>query len=81
LNVAIDVVEDIPTTRLINQGTGWVLSGGSYIEVNWIKATAESPIVLTTLGGESVLLAKGNTWVELVPDENSDVDAAVVTVK
>jgi hypothetical protein len=81
LNVAIDVVEDIPTTRLINQGTGWVLSGGSYIEVNWIKATAESPIVLTTLGGESVLLAQGNTWVELVPDETSDVDAAVVTVK
>jgi hypothetical protein len=28
-----------------------------------------------------VLLAQGNTWVELVPNDSSDVDAAVVTVK
>jgi len=52
LNVGIDVVEDIPTTRLVNQGTGWVFTGGSYIEINWIKATEESPIVLSTTAGD-----------------------------
>ncbi|MFT6972856.1 MAG: hypothetical protein ACJAV4_000063 [Pontimonas sp.] len=81
LSVAIDVVEDIPTTRLVNQGSGWVFAGGFYLEVNWVKATAESPIALTTKSGQPVLLAQGNTWVELVPDDSSDVGAAVVTVK
>jgi hypothetical protein len=80
LNVSIDVVEDIPTTRLVNQGTGWVFTGGSYIEINWIKATVESPIVLSTQAGDPVLLGQGNTWLELVPNDSSDVDPAVVTI-
>ncbi len=80
LNVGIDVVEDIPTTRLVNQGTGWVFTGGSYIEINWIKATVESPIVLSTQAGDPVLLGQGNTWLELVPNDSSDVDPAVVTI-
>jgi len=81
VQVGIDVIEDIPTTRLVNQGKGWVATGGSIVEISWIKATAESPIVLTTADGEAVLLSQGNTWVELVPNENSDVDAGVVTIK
>jgi hypothetical protein len=81
LNVRIEVIEDIPTTQLISQGTGWVFSGGSFVEITWIKATAESPIALSTTDGESVLLAQGNTWVELVPNESSGVDPAVVTIQ
>jgi len=80
LQVGIDVVEDIPTTRLVNQGTGWVATGGSIVEINWFKATPESPIVLTTADGEEVRLGVGNTWVELIPNESSDVEAGVMTI-
>lgn len=80
LQVGIDVVEDIPTTRLVNQGTGWVATGGSIVEINWFKATPESPIVLTTADGEEVRLGVGNTWVELIPNESSDVEAGVLTI-
>jgi hypothetical protein len=81
LFVGIDVIEDIPTTRLVSQGKGYVATGGSIIEINWIKATAESPIVLTTNSGEAVLLAKGNTWIELLPNDSSDVDAGFVNIR
>lgn len=80
LFVGIDVVDEIiAITRLVSQGKGYVASGGSIVEVNWIKATPESPIVLTTLDGEDVLLAKGQTWIELIPNDNSDVQAGAIT--
>jgi len=81
LQVGIDVIEDIPTTRLVNQGKGWVATGGSIAEVTWIKTAADAPIVLTTASGTAVELAQGNTWIELVPNESSDVDAGVITIK
>lgn len=81
LFVGIDVIEDIPTTRLVNQGKGYVATGGSVIEINWIKATPESPIVLSTADGTEVLLGKGNTWIELLPNDSSDVDAGSVVIR
>ena len=80
LQVGIDVVEDIPTTRLVNQGKGWVATGGSILEINWFKATPESPIILTTDDGEEVRLGVGNTWIELIPNDSSDVEAGVLTI-
>jgi hypothetical protein len=80
LQVGIDVVEDIPTTRLVNQGKGWVATGGSILEINWFKATPESPISLTTDDGEEVRLGVGNTWIELIPNDSSDVEAGVLTI-
>lgn len=80
LFVGIDVIEDIPTTRLVSQGKGYVATGGSIIEITWIKANPESPIVLSTQAGNPVLLGIGNTWVELLPNDSSDVDAGSVTI-
>lgn len=80
LQVGIDVVEDIPTTRLVNQGRGWIATGGSIVEINWFKATPESPIILTTDDGEEVLLGAGNTWLQLIPNDSSDVEAGVLTI-
>lgn len=80
LFVGIDVIEDIPTTRLVSQGTGYVATGGSIIEITWIKASPESPIVLSTQSGSPVLLGIGNTWIELLPNDSSDVDAGSVTI-
>jgi hypothetical protein len=87
LLVGIDVVEDIPTTRLVTQsngpqqGSGWVATGGSIVEVTWSKASPVAPIVLTTADGSEVRLGAGKTWVELVPNDSSDVSAGVVTIK
>ncbi len=57
----------IPKTIMVDSGTAWVFSGGKLIEANWAKASATSPIVLTDMAGSPVLLAPGNTWVELMP--------------
>jgi hypothetical protein len=82
LFVQIEVIEDIPVTRMVSQGKGWVATGGSIIEINWFKATAESPIVLTTNSGESVLLGQGNSWIQLIPGEGSQgVDKGFVNVR
>lgn len=81
LSVGIDVVEDIPTTRLVNQGKGWIATGGFIVEINWFKAAPASPIVLTTAAGDPVLLGVGNTWIELIPNDSSDVPAGVMTIR
>jgi hypothetical protein len=58
---------NIPKTVMVDTGKAWVFSGGKYVEATWSKASATAPIVLTGLTGESVQLAPGNTWVELMP--------------
>ena len=57
----------IPKTLMIDTGKAWVFTGGKYVEATWSKASATSPIVLTDEAGAPVLLAPGNTWVELMP--------------
>jgi hypothetical protein len=57
----------IPKTIMVDSGKAWVFSGGKLIEANWAKASAISPIVLTDMAGSPVLLAPGNSWVELMP--------------
>ena len=57
----------IPKTIIVGSGKGWVFTGGSYVAVKWSKANALAPVVLTTNAGTPVLLAPGNTWVELMP--------------
>ena len=75
--VVMEVAEDrsykdgkygnVPKAVMIGSGKAWVFSGGKYIEATWSKASATSPIVLTDLAGQPVLLAPGNSWVELMP--------------
>jgi hypothetical protein len=68
LQVAIDrQYGHIPKTVMVSSGKGWVLTGGSYIEANWSKSSQTAPIILTDASGAPVLLAPGNTWVELMP--------------
>jgi hypothetical protein len=52
---------------MVSSGSAWVLTGGKYIKANWSKASQTAPIVLTDTTGADVLLAPGNTWVELMP--------------
>lgn len=58
----------VPDLRLENEkGKALVAQGGKVIKVKWRKGDTESPIELVDGDGEPVLLAPGNTWVELMP--------------
>lgn len=78
LFVDIQVIQDIPTTNLIDSGAGYVATGGKVAEIRWSKAAKEAPIELTDPSGARVLLAPGQTWVELAPREGSGVPAGSV---
>ena len=81
LQVDIQVIQDIPTTNLIDSGEGFVATGGKIHEIRWSKDSAESPIELTDASGARVLLAPGQTWIELIPAEGSGVPTGVVTIQ
>lgn len=57
----------IPKTVMVDSGKAWVFSAGKFVEATWSKASATAPIALVDLTGAPVLLAPGNTWVELKP--------------
>jgi hypothetical protein len=57
----------IPKTIMVGTGKAWVFTGGKFVEATWSKASATSPIALVDAAGAPVLLAPGNTWVELMP--------------
>ena len=78
LFVEIQVIRDIPTTLLVASGQGFVASGGSIVSVEWEKESAESVISLRDANGRPILLAPGNTWIELVPAPGSGVPAGAV---
>lgn len=68
LQVAIDRTYGyVPKTVMNSSGKAWVFTNGKYVEATWSKAAQTSPIVLTDAEGNDVLLAAGNTWVELMP--------------
>ncbi|UFU05818.1 DUF3048 domain-containing protein [Ruania halotolerans] len=64
---------NVPETILSGGGAAIVASGGHSIEVSWSKDDPSAPVVLTSADGESVDLAPGNTWIELVPTSGSSV--------
>jgi len=65
----------VPATVLSGTGRGTVSTGGHTMSVKWSKASDDEPVVLTTSDGEPVMLAPGNTWVELVPTTSGSVKA------
>lgn len=81
LKVMIEVIQDIPTTNLVDEGEGFVATGGKMMPIRWSKASAEAPIELTDTTGARVLLAPGQTWIELVPAANSGVPEALITIQ
>lgn len=71
LRVPVEVIQDIPTTRLVGSGEAWVLAGGKAIAATWSKSDRSAPVRLVDANGVAVRLAPGNTWVELVPNAGS----------
>lgn len=67
LRVPVEVIQSIPTTRLIGSGEAWVMTGGAAVPATWSKGSMTDPIRILDAQGVAVRLAPGNTWVELVP--------------
>lgn len=73
LNVGIDrsyldgKYGNVPKTVMVGKGTGFVFTGGKYVPITWSKASQESKTLLMDASGAAILLAPGNTWVELLP--------------
>ncbi len=52
---------------IVDDAPGYVATDGRVKEIRWSKSSRRDLIHLTTLDGEPVYLAPGQTWVELVP--------------
>lgn len=63
--------EDIPRTLMIGAGEAWVSSGGSTVHGMWRKDSPAGSIRLVSDLGTPIMLAPGNTWIELVPSSGS----------
>ena len=81
LFVDIQVIQDIPTTNLVDQGEGYVATGGKYLPIRWSKSASDQPFELTDASGARILLAPGHTWIELVPAAGSGVPEGIVTIQ
>lgn len=81
LEVNIDVIQDIPTTQMVDSGEGVVATGGGVLDILWSKSAPEAPIELTDTSGARVLLAPGQTWVQLIPAEGAGVPAGQVELE
>ena len=57
----------VPTYTLVGEGSAIVATGGRTIAATWRKAAQDQPMQLVGADGSDILLAPGNTWVELVP--------------
>lgn len=62
----------VPDTDLKGQGDAIVATGGKTLKCHWSKKGVQERLVLQA-DDEDVLLAPGNTWIELVPREGSAV--------
>ena len=58
---------NVPKDNVIGTGQAQVCSAGKCVNATWSKADRQSPISLTDAAGQPLLLAPGNTWVELQP--------------
>src|SRR5690625_355271 len=57
----------VPTYELTGSGEAAVATGGKVIAATWERDDASEPFKLLTEDGTEILLAPGNTWVELIP--------------
>lgn len=57
----------IPEGIMTGTGQAWFLSGGQVVKGTWTRPGLTTPATYADTAGAPILLAPGNTWVELVP--------------
>lgn len=61
----------VPESIVVGSGAGLVATNGSTAIITWQKASETAPWQFFDAAGQPLVLAPGNTWVELVPTTGS----------
>ncbi|HTC81978.1 MAG TPA: DUF3048 domain-containing protein [Acidimicrobiia bacterium] len=62
----------VPEADVVGEGDAWVLTGGMLIPCHWSKPSNTELTRYTDASGAEVQLARGKTWVELVPPNQGE---------
>ncbi|MDM4763741.1 DUF3048 domain-containing protein [Galbitalea sp. SE-J8] len=66
LKVKLKTISHTPVSQLIGSNKATVSTNGHTIDATYTKDSLTDPITLTDAAGSPILLAPGNTWIELV---------------
>ncbi len=71
-------IEDpnVASVKTTGTGSGYYFYNGKCIPINWSKLTGDSALVLTTVTGEELTLATGNTYIAYL--DNTNTASAVI---
>lgn len=58
--------------ELVGSGEGLVFIDGTVYNVTWSKASRDERTLYYTVDGEEVKFNRGNFWIEIVPDRNTE---------
>ena len=58
-----------PEAVVTGSGKLWLFRDGKVITGTWKRESLKDPMVLTATGGTALALARGQTWIELLPPE------------
>jgi hypothetical protein len=53
---------------IIGKDRGYYLTGGKLVEIEWSKSERKAKTVYKDLKGNEILMNKGTTWIQVVPD-------------
>lgn len=65
----------VPRAHVVGRGVAWISSGGKTVKATWVKRNRNAMTVYTLESGEEVVLARGRTWVELIPTTSGSFQA------
>jgi hypothetical protein len=57
----------VPVSTLVGTGDAMIFRNGEQISGSWSKSDRNSATTYATANGDTINLAPGRTWVELVP--------------
>ena len=57
----------VPRALVVGSGVAWISSRGKTVKATWTKRNRNAMTVYTLASGDEVVLARGRTWVELIP--------------
>ncbi|HHW30239.1 MAG TPA: DUF3048 domain-containing protein [Clostridiaceae bacterium] len=55
----------------VSKGSGWYITGGKAIEINWSKDSRNAQTKYTDKNGNPITLNPGQTWIQIVPIEGA----------
>jgi len=53
----------------VGRGSGYYVSGGNYVRINWSRADKSSPFIYTYENGNVIELGRGKTYIGIIPTD------------